>query len=65
MRQTYIFTHNLMTLMIFFIKSLISGVYINKDSIILMMVIAFILSTTFKNKFKILSQETVENIDKS
>jgi len=48
----------LMTLMIFFIKSIYSGIYINKDSIILMMTIAFILGTANQNQSRINLQDT-------
>lgn len=40
----------LMVLSIWFMRSLVSGVYINKDSIVLFLTVGFILGTTYKNK---------------
>ena len=48
----------LMTMVIFFIKSIYSGIYINKDSIILMMTIAFIFGNANKNQSRMYLQDT-------
>ena len=48
----------LMTMVIFFIKSIYSGIYINKDSIVLIMTIAFILGTANQNQSRINLQDT-------
>lgn len=40
----------LMALWIWLLRSLVGGVYINKDSLILFLAIGFILGTTYKNK---------------